>query len=104
VLSRPGGRGLIALNSFQLLSCPAVIRGEVDQGTIEPGNGAIRRACENRGARSDRIERRLQIARRPGDYAKDFGRGGLLLQGLVTLGCALGKLTLQIGYEPLGIG
>jgi hypothetical protein len=28
----------------------------------------------------------------------------LPLQRLITLGSAFGKLTLKIGYEPLGIG
>jgi hypothetical protein len=33
-----------------------------------------------------------------------LGRRGLLLERLVTLGSALGKLTLQIDYELFGIG
>ena len=50
----------------------------------------------------------------PGDALNDLqhlGGRGLLFERLVTLGCsliklgpALGKLTLQIGYELLGIG
>src|SRR6516164_142925 len=76
---------IIALNSLRLLNCPAVMRCEMDQRAIEPRNGATRRACENRGAGSDRIERRLQIGRRPGDDAEDFGGCGLPLQRLARL-------------------
>ena len=51
-----------------------------------------------------RIEDRCGIAGRGVDDLQYLGRRGLLLQCLVTLGFALGKLTFQIGYEPRGIG
>jgi len=58
-----------------------------------------------------RVEHRSEVTGRGVDDAQDLGGRGLLLQRLVTLGFALGKfsltlgkLTLQIGYELLGIG
>jgi hypothetical protein len=58
-----------------------------------------------------RVEHRREVAWRRIDDPQYLGGGRLLLQGfvtlrfaLVTLGFALGKLTLQIGYELLGIG
>jgi hypothetical protein len=51
-----------------------------------------------------RIENGGEIARRAVDDLQHLGGRDLLLQGLVTLGFALGKLTSQVGYELLGIG
>jgi hypothetical protein len=53
----------------------------------------------------DRVEHGSEIAGRGIgiDDLQYLGRRGLSLQRLVTLGFALGKLTLQIGYELLGI-
>jgi hypothetical protein len=51
-----------------------------------------------------RIEDRGEVAGRGVDDLQHLGARGLLLQRLVTLGFALGKLTLQIGYELLRIG
>ena len=56
------------------------------------------------------VEDRYQITGRGIDYLEDLGGCGLLISCRVTLGFAfgsaitLGKLTLQIGYELLGIG
>ena len=59
----------------------------------------------------DGVEHWYQIAGRGIDDLQNLSGRGLLLQGLVTLGVALGKfsltlgkLTLQIGYKLLGIG
>jgi hypothetical protein len=48
-------------------------------------------------------DRHEVTGRRIDDLQYLRGRG-LPMQRLVTLGFALGKLTLQIGYELLGIG
>ena len=50
------------------------------------------------------VEHRGEVAWRGVDDLQHLGRCGLPLQRLVTLGSTLGKLTLQIGYELLGIG
>jgi hypothetical protein len=54
---------------------------------------------------------RCRFAGRGIDDLQHFGGGGLPLQPLITLGLALGKfsrtlskLTLQTGYDPIGIG
>src|SRR6516165_4328581 len=41
--------------------------------------------AELRGGRNDRIEHRLQMARRPADDVENFGGGGLLLERFVQL-------------------
>jgi hypothetical protein len=51
-----------------------------------------------------RVEYRGEVAGRGVDDLQYLGGRGLLLEGFVTLGFALGKLTLQIGYKLLGIG
>jgi len=51
-----------------------------------------------------RVEHRREVARRGVDDLQDLGGRGFPLQRLVTLGFALDKVTLQIGYELLGIG
>jgi hypothetical protein len=51
-----------------------------------------------------RVEDRCKIAGRTLDDLQYLGGRCLPLQRLVTLGFALGELTLKIGYEPLGIG
>ena len=51
-----------------------------------------------------RVEHRFELTGRGIDDPQHFGRRGFPLQRIVTLGFALGKLTLQIGYELLGIG
>jgi hypothetical protein len=58
-----------------------------------------------------RIKHRREVARGGVDDLQYLGGRGLLFQCLVTLGFVLvtlrfpfGKLTLQIGYELLGIG
>jgi hypothetical protein len=65
-----------------------------------------------------RLEHRRKVAGRGIDDLQDLGGRGLLIErlitfrgalfqlslGIVTLGCALSKPTLQIGYELLGIG
>jgi hypothetical protein len=45
-----------------------------------------------------------EVAGRGVDDLQDLGGRGLPLQRLVTLGSAIGKLTLQIGYQLLGMG
>src|SRR5215469_10006883 len=59
----------------------------------------------------DRIEHGSEVAWRGIDHPKHFGGRGLLFERLValgfvciTLGCALGKLTFEIGYPLLGTG
>jgi hypothetical protein len=52
----------------------------------------------------DRVEHRPKVAGRRIDDLHYLGDRGLPLKRLVTLSLALGKLTLQIGYELLGIG
>jgi len=52
----------------------------------------------------DCVEYRRKVAGRGVDDLQDLGSGGLLSERLVTLGSALGKLALQIGYELFGIG
>ena len=52
----------------------------------------------------DRVEYRREVAGRGIDDLQHLGGRGLLLERLVTLGSAFGKLTMQIGYELLGIG
>jgi hypothetical protein len=58
-----------------------------------------------------RIEHRREIAGRAVDDSQHLGGRGLLRLRLIAFGGALlqpllriGKLALQIGYEPLGIG
>ena len=51
-----------------------------------------------------RIEHWREVAGRGIDDLQYLGGRGLLSERLVALGSALGKLTLEIGYEPLGIG
>jgi hypothetical protein len=46
-----------------------------------------------------RVEHRRESAWRAVDDAQHLGSCGLLLERLVTLGFALGKLTSQIGYD-----
>jgi hypothetical protein len=62
--------------------------------------GGAKVACNTRNA----IEHRLKIENRPTDHLEHVGGRGLLLKSLVTLGCAFGKLTFEIGYTLLGIG
>src|SRR5262249_8934785 len=50
------------------------------------------------------LKDRSEVAGREVDDLQDFGGGGLLSERPGSLGAALGKLTLEIGYEPLGIG
>ena len=50
------------------------------------------------------IEYGREVAGRGIDDLQDFGGRGLPLQRLVTLGFALAKLTLEIGYPLIGIG
>jgi hypothetical protein len=52
----------------------------------------------------DRSEHRGKGAGRAVDDLQYLRRRGLLSERIVTLGFALGKLTLQIGYGLLGIG
>jgi hypothetical protein len=51
-----------------------------------------------------RFEHRRTVAGRGIDDLQDLGCRSLPLQRLIALSCALGKLTLQIGDELLGIG
>ena len=51
-----------------------------------------------------RVENRGEVAGRGIDDLQYLGGRGLLSERLVALGSALGKLALQIGYEPLGGG
>jgi hypothetical protein len=51
-----------------------------------------------------RVEHRREIARRGIDDLQHLGARGLPPQRFVPLGCALGKLTFEIGYPLLGIG
>jgi hypothetical protein len=55
------------------------------------------------GLFQDCVEHWGKVAGRGIDDLQYLGRRGLPLEGLVTLGSAFGKLTLQIGYELLGI-
>jgi hypothetical protein len=64
----------------------------------ETGLGEPRRLVEHC------IKHRPEVAGRAVDGLQHLGGRGLPLQRLVALGSALGKLALQIGYEPLGIG
>jgi hypothetical protein len=73
--------------------------------------GAMGHPAELVRLRQDRIEDGLKVAGRGIDDLQHIGGRSLLLQGLVSLGFALGKfgltlgkLTLQIGYQLLGIG
>ena len=50
------------------------------------------------------VEHRREVTGRGVDDPGHLGGRGLPLQRLVTLGCALGKLTFEIGYTLLGIG
>jgi hypothetical protein len=50
------------------------------------------------------LEHRREIAGRGIDDLQHLGGRGLPLQRLVAFGSTLGKLTLQIGYEQLGVG
>jgi hypothetical protein len=56
------------------------------------------------GLLQDCVEYRLYVAGRGIDDLQHLSGRGLLLERLVALGSAFGKLTLQIGYELLGIG
>ena len=56
------------------------------------------RLCKNS------VEHRGEIAGRRIGGLKHLCQGRLAGQRFVTLGSAFGKLTLQIGYELLGIG
>jgi hypothetical protein len=51
-----------------------------------------------------RFKHRRKISRRGIDDLQDLGSRGFACECLVTLGFTLGKLALQIGDEPLGIG
>jgi len=51
-----------------------------------------------------RVEHRRKVAGQGIDDLQHLGGRGLPLQRLVTLGSTLGKLTMQIGYQLLGIG
>jgi hypothetical protein len=51
-----------------------------------------------------RVEHRRKIAGRGVDDLQHLGGRSLLSERLVAVGSALGKLALQIGYEPLEIG
>jgi hypothetical protein len=50
------------------------------------------------------VKHLLHIEDRAADDLEHLAGRGLVLEGLVTLGPAFGKLTLQIGYELLAIG
>ena len=65
-----------------------------------PGIGAAKPG----GGFDHRVQHRLDIGGRAADDVKHLGCRGLVFESLVALGSAFGKLTLQIGYELLGIG
>ena len=50
------------------------------------------------------VEHRCEITGRGIDDLQHLGDRGLSRQSLVSLGSALGKLTLQIGIDLMGIG
>src|ERR1700758_4342136 len=59
----------------------------------------VRGLAQGRRLSEHRVEHGCEVAGRRIDDLQDLGGRGLLLQRLVTLGFALGKLTLEIGYE-----
>jgi len=72
--------------------------------TIPSSKNAKRRLAQPCRLFQHRVEYRRQIAGRGIDDLQYLSGCGLLLERLVTLGFALGKLTFEIGYPLLGIG
>jgi len=79
-------------------------RGGAEICPIEHHQSALGRSAQGVRFLQYRIEDRRDIARRRIDDLQYLRGRGLLGERLVTLGSALGKLALHIGYEPLGIG
>ena len=52
----------------------------------------------------DRIEHRREVTRRGVDDPHHLGSGGLLREGLVALGSALGELASKVSNDLLRIG
>ena len=80
------------------------MRFKVKGFAIEPPKAAKRGFAEVHRLFQHRIENRRDVAGLGIDDLQDFGGRGLPLQRLVTLGFALAKLTLEIGYPLIGIG
>ena len=72
--------------------------------TIPSSKNAKRRLAQPCRLFQHRVEYRRQIAGRGIDDLQYLSGCGLLLERLVTLGSAFGKLSLQIGYELFAIG
>ena len=66
--------------------------------TLDPKDVAIRCTAQTQRLLQNRIEYRGEVTGRAVDDLQYFGGRGLPLQPSITLGFALGKLTLQIGY------
>ena len=72
---------------------------------------ALRNSAERVRLLQNCVKHRREVAGRGVDDLQYVGGRGLPLQSLITLGLALGKfsrtlskLTLQTGYDPIGIG
>src|SRR6516165_2821490 len=82
----------------------AMHRGRTESLTVPKSQGSKRRSAQAVRLLQDRVEHRREIAGRGIDNLQDLRGRRLLLQRLVTLCSAFGKLTLQIGYELFRIG
>jgi len=78
-------------------NCPEVISLTDNQSAIGGAAEGVRRL-------QYRVEHRGKVARRGVDNLQYLSGRGFPLERFVTLGCALGKLTLEIGYPLIGIG
>jgi hypothetical protein len=77
---------------------------EVEQLAVERPNTRLIGIAQADRPLDHGVEHRREIAGRGIDDLQYLGGGGLLLERLVTLGSAFGKLSLQIGYELFAIG
>src|SRR5215472_10047356 len=85
-------------------TCLALDCGGVELLAIECINVPVVRLTQPHRLFQHGVKHRREIARRGVDDAQHLGNGGLLLTRFRKFSLTLGKLTLQIGYQLLGIG